>query len=86
MLKPREANMPETCARTPGWFCTSADRTWRIRPVVEDSLAGAVDGLKPSPAGVDIDAPSFRLGRAVYDNAAAILEHNHQRIYVFKAG
>ena len=33
MLNPREANIPETCASTPGWFCTSAERTCRIRPV-----------------------------------------------------
>src|SRR5262245_46634363 len=30
MLKPRDANMPETWASTPGWFCTRADKTWRI--------------------------------------------------------
>ena len=30
MLKPREASMPEMWARTPGWFCTRADRTCRI--------------------------------------------------------
>ena len=30
MLKPREANMPEMWASTPGWFCTRADRTCRI--------------------------------------------------------
>ena len=40
MLKPRDANIPETCASTPGWFCTSAESTWRIRPVLDDSLAG----------------------------------------------
>ena len=27
MLKPRDANIPDTCAKTPGWFRTSADRT-----------------------------------------------------------
>jgi hypothetical protein len=27
MLNPREANIPETCASTPGWFCTRAERT-----------------------------------------------------------
>src|SRR5262249_59939204 len=30
MLKPREASIPEMWARTPGWFCTSADKTCRI--------------------------------------------------------
>ena len=30
MLNPREASMPEMCARTPGWFCTRAESTCRI--------------------------------------------------------
>ena len=33
MLKPREANMPETWASTPGWFCTRAESTCRFTPV-----------------------------------------------------
>jgi len=32
ILNPREENIPETCARTPALFWTSAESTWRIRP------------------------------------------------------
>src|SRR5215469_13045155 len=40
MLNPREANIPETCAKTPGWFWTSAERTCRIRPDPRTLLLG----------------------------------------------
>jgi hypothetical protein len=30
MLNPREENIPETCASTPGWFCTRAESRWRF--------------------------------------------------------
>jgi hypothetical protein len=30
MLKLRLASIPEMWARTPGWFWTRADRTWRM--------------------------------------------------------
>src|SRR5206468_3270343 len=40
MLKAREASMPEMWASTPGWLCTSADRTCRM-PILSASRRAA---------------------------------------------
>src|SRR5262249_19438246 len=50
MLKPREASMPETCARTPGWFWTKAESTCRMNCVfLWTGQVGGVD-LSNQPA------------------------------------
>ena len=49
MLKPRDENIPDTCASTPGWFCTRAESMCRI-------------GFEDAPSPFDpIAQPTFRL-------------------------
>src|SRR5437016_747381 len=72
MLKPRDASIPETWASTPGWFCTSADRTCRMRPVLVEGyslaavmiLAGSGTGCnwEPDAQARDTLVPRSRVG------------------------
>ncbi len=51
MLNPRDENIPETCARTPGWFWTRAESTCRIGfdelPAPFDPIARSTFPLRP---------------------------------------
>src|SRR5947209_5902473 len=85
MLNPREANMPETWARTPGWFCTRADSKWRLRAALSVSGPAPPNAFEPAPTCVDIDESSCSgFSASVTQWGDAGCHHDHLRIYDFR--
>jgi len=68
MLKPRDENIPETWASTPGWFWTKAESRWRFRPESGRAAGPAGGGFALELGWVDMGITYPSHGRRIGGN------------------
>ncbi len=61
MLKARDASIPETCARTPGWLITNAESRWNVVAFHHEEQAPE----RPEPESGIVQPPDTPNNRAV---------------------